>query len=264
MAYGHQLDWAESRYDARYRNFDGSLDVIPTERVGAPMPNRFKARIRRMLFCALLCGAGWAVATSETGTETVIQAARALSDMIVASAHEIAARVEKAPEPSVDPSQSTAALDTNLPEPGTQATFHETTTEVPPAVGGESPAGALGASYTETSEPAEDDKDNAPQRKVAIAAGLSPDLPNVLLSRLSKSDLKNAAYAIRTALEKTADDGSFKWPTAPSRGEALFEVRFVEGAGEGCRRYIVTVIKDRWSSTSAALERCGNSKPDAG
>jgi hypothetical protein len=94
--------------------------------------------------------------------------------------------------------------------------------------------------------------------------GLGPDLPNVLLSRLSKADLENAGYAIKTALAKTQDDASFAWPKKPSRQQALFEIRFVEGAAPGCRRYVVTVTKERWSSTSAALEKCGSVRAGAG
>lgn len=115
----------------------------------------------------------------------------------------------------------------------------------------------VGTEYTESSEAAEESPDKKQKRTQAATAGLGPDLPNVLLSRLSKEDFKNAAYAIKTALAKTGDDAKFVWPSAPSRQQAVFEVRFVTGAAPGCRRYVVTVTKDRWSSTSAALERCG-------
>ncbi len=61
---------------------------------------------------------------------------------------------------------------------------------------------------------------------------------------LSATDLKNAGYAIKVALmPKTPDDASFVWPPKPSREQALFEVRFVAGASQGCRRYIVTVTE---------------------
>ncbi|MGI9478770.1 MAG: hypothetical protein ACR2PI_18855, partial [Hyphomicrobiaceae bacterium] len=74
----------------------------------------------------------------------------------------------------------------------------------------------------------------------AQAAGLHLKLSRVLLSQLSKTDFRNARYAVRTALEKTADDATFKWPRRRKAGLAMFEVRFVPGAAKGCRRYVVT------------------------
>lgn len=91
----------------------------------------------------------------------------------------------------------------------------------------------------------------------AEAVGLHSALSPVLLSRLSKADFKNADYAIRTALAKTADDQTFKWPTRRKAGLAIFEVRFVPGAAPGCRRYVVTIEKDRWLTTALPIENCG-------
>ncbi len=104
--------------------------------------------------------------------------------------------------------------------------------------------------------PASDPAD--PYRARAVAAGLHPDLSRVLLSRLSPADYRNARIAIETALAKTPDTGTFVWPRQRRPELALFQIHFVPGAAPGCRRYVVTVTKDRWSTTAAPMEKCGS------
>jgi hypothetical protein len=94
----------------------------------------------------------------------------------------------------------------------------------------------------------------------AVAAGLHPELSRVLLAKLSVTDFRNATYAVRTAFAKTPDDGTFRWPVKRKAGLAVFEVSFVTGAGEGCRRYVVTIEKDRWLTTALPLEKCDSSE----
>jgi hypothetical protein len=77
-----------------------------------------------------------------------------------------------------------------------------------------------------------------------------------LLSRLTATDYRNARYAIDTAIAKTSGDSEFVWPRQRTPVEALFRVQFVAGAAPHCRRYVVTVTKDRWSTTAPAMERC--------
>lgn len=96
-----------------------------------------------------------------------------------------------------------------------------------------------------------------PYRKRAEAAGLHPDLSHVLLSRLTATDYRNAAFAIDKAVKTVPDDGEFVWPRSRKRGGAVFNVHFVPGAGHDCRRYVVTVTKDRWTTTALPMERCG-------
>jgi hypothetical protein len=96
-----------------------------------------------------------------------------------------------------------------------------------------------------------------PYQKRAEAVGLHPDLSRVLLARLSAVDYRNAGVAIKTALAKTAEDGVFVWPSTPKPGLALFKVHFVAGAAADCRRYVVTVTKDRWTTTALPMEKCG-------
>ncbi len=97
--------------------------------------------------------------------------------------------------------------------------------------------------------------------KQAEAVGLNPDLSRALLKRLTETDFRNAGIAIKTALAKTAEADVFNWPEKAKPNLALFEVRFVPGAAENCRRYVVTVTKDRWSTTAPPMEKCGIGRP---
>ena len=96
-----------------------------------------------------------------------------------------------------------------------------------------------------------------PYQRRASAVGLHPDLSRALLTRLSPADFRNAGVAIDTAVAKTPDAGTFVWPRQRRPEQALFQVRFVPGAAPDCRRYVVTVTKDRWSTTALPMERCG-------
>jgi hypothetical protein len=96
-----------------------------------------------------------------------------------------------------------------------------------------------------------------PYRKKAEAAGLHPDLSRVVLARLTPADYRNAAFAIDKAIRTIPDDGSLTWPRTRKAGTAIFNVHFVEGAGGDCRRYVVTITKDRWTSTALPMEKCG-------
>lgn len=96
-----------------------------------------------------------------------------------------------------------------------------------------------------------------PYQKRAAAVGLHPDLSRVLLRKMSDADYRNARYAIDTAIAKAADGAEFVWPRQRKPEQALFRVHFVQGAAEPCRRYVVTVVKDGWSTTALPMERCG-------
>ncbi len=96
-----------------------------------------------------------------------------------------------------------------------------------------------------------------PYQKRAVAVGLHPDLSRVLLAKLSAADYRNAAYAVDTAVAKTEDEAVFVWPRQRKPEQALFRVHFVKGAAAECRRYVVTVVKDGWTTTAFPMERCG-------
>jgi hypothetical protein len=96
-----------------------------------------------------------------------------------------------------------------------------------------------------------------PYQRRAAAVGLHPDISRALLTRLSPADFRNAGAAIDNAVAQTPDAGTFVWPRQRRPEQALFQVRFVPGAAPDCRRYVVTVTKDRWSTTALPMERCG-------
>lgn len=96
-----------------------------------------------------------------------------------------------------------------------------------------------------------------PNQKRALAAGLHPQLSRVLLARMSATDYRNAAHAVKTALAETPDTEVFVWPRQRKPDEALFSVRFVQGASADCRRYVVSITKDGWLTTALPMETCG-------
>lgn len=96
-----------------------------------------------------------------------------------------------------------------------------------------------------------------PFQKRALAAGLHPELSRVLLTRMSDADFKNARLAIDKAIAETGDSDTLVWPKQRLPKLALFKVHFVAGAPADCRRYVVVVTKDGWSTTAQPMERCG-------
>lgn len=96
-----------------------------------------------------------------------------------------------------------------------------------------------------------------PYQVRAEAVGLHPGMSRALLSRLSDADYRNAGIAIQKALRETPDGAALVWPQQRKPELALFKVHFVLGAAPDCRRYVVTVTKDRWMTTALPMERCG-------
>lgn len=96
-----------------------------------------------------------------------------------------------------------------------------------------------------------------PLRLKAEAVGLHPDLSRALLERLTPADFQNAGAAVAKALEQASEDAVTVWPQRAKAGAAIFEVRFVPGAPSGCRRYIVGILKDRWTTTAMPVDKCG-------
>lgn len=96
-----------------------------------------------------------------------------------------------------------------------------------------------------------------PYQKRALSVGLHPELSRVLLSRLSDADYRNAGIAIQKAVAEVGDSDKLIWPQQRQSKLALFNVHFVAGAAPDCRRYVVVVTKDGWSTTAQPMERCG-------
>jgi surface antigen len=158
------------------------------------------------------------------------------------------------PLPSVTTPVSAPALPSPVPPLGAliaPAAKPVTTAAVPLAATNTAGTKASTA-YVPAAPPATDS-----YQKRAEAAGLHPDLSRALLEQLSATDYRNAETAIKTALAETSDGGAFSWPRHRKPGLALFEVRFVPGAATDCRRYVVSIVKDRWSTTAMPIEKCG-------
>src|SRR5690606_17354907 len=96
-----------------------------------------------------------------------------------------------------------------------------------------------------------------PYQKRALDVGLHPGLSRVLLERMSPADYRNAGIAIKKALDQS-NDAVVVWPSRRKPELALFRVRFVPGAAPDCRRYVVTITKDGWTTTALPMENCGS------
>lgn len=170
------------------------------------------------------------VATTDVATTDVAAAPGATAGEAVASVeHDVTADAVASPEPSTEAANATAPNDANAPvEP--------------------------------LPKPVADPKD--PNQKRALAAGLHPDVSKALLARMTATDYSNARNAVQKALLQTADGSVLSWPRADVKsGAAFFEVKFVAGAAPGCRRYVVIITKDRWSTTAPPMEKCGDELP---
>jgi hypothetical protein len=256
---------AESVYDTRPSDY--SFDVFPDERIGAAVGRASASRVAIRFVIAVALSGAWTAAVCTTGLGSMLSAAQPVVSVVIEKAQALAANVRAASQQQGAVggiSSDMASADTLAPgqaaselPPVVAALPMQDVTREPAAEQPTATSEPVGADYTDKVVEAEEPAEKKERRAQAASAGLSPDLPNVLLSRLSKEDFKNASYAIKTAIAKTPDDAKFIWPLAPSASQAKFEVHFVTGAESGCRRYVVTVTKDRWSSTAAALEKCG-------
>lgn len=159
-------------------------------------------------------------------------------------ANSVASNAAVSPNPPHPPAPAAATVEQPLPV--------VTVSNAP----GDSEAGASGKKgISDAYAPPTPSSD--PYRKKAEAVGLHPDLSRAVLARLTPADYRNAAYAIEKAIKTVPDDAEFTWPWARKTGVAVFNVHFVQGAGRDCRRYVVTVTKDRWTSTALPMEKCG-------
>jgi len=262
-----------------YLDFDSDEDYAPVDlysgdricppRVGSGGNAMLRAYI--VIFVAL--GGGWALLGNQATWQGWLRAATsAVSSSMNGGPPRSAELAATAVAPTVPPANAEpplkpVALDPppSIPQPlqsseiaaapgaaaGTAAS-PPTTAAIPPA--------ATDSQETQGQPlppPTVDPSD--PYQKRAAAVGLHPDLSRVLLKRLSPTDYRNAGIAIQTAVAKTPDDAVFVWPRQRKPELALFQVHFVRGAGPDCRRYVVTVTKDGWSTTAPPMEKCGTS-----
>lgn len=252
---------------------DLQLDVRPDDRVGRP-PRRsgWRKLARSVVVLAALAGTGWSAVTDGPLWSGLVWAAGALSQ----AAAEVARRSQPPGEPigsGKDMAASQPLPSEPVPRPGVAVPKPNPNgpvpTSGPPEVPAASPATAPAASApppvdnasVAASQPyappaAAEPAPLAPYQKRAVAAGLHPDLSRDLLDKLSDSDWRNAADAVRKALAEHGDDTVVTWPGRAAQGRAAFTVHFVAGAGEGCRRFVVVIAKAGWETTAPPMEAC--------
>lgn len=268
-----------------------SPDAARTFYAGEPI-SRLPARprdasmLRALFIIALLSGAGWGLMKTEATWRPIVEPAiasvlaeieRARSQASSAAGGEqkqAAARAAPEAPPAEPLSQKDVAR-----APG--EAFGErvaTAADAVPDVAGrgeraageaeasaaaEAHAAAMGLDAPPAPLPPPEADPADPHQQRALAAGLHPGLSRALLSRLNEDDFRNAKIAIDTAIAEVAEGAKHVWPKQRAPERALFTVHFVRGAADDCRRYVVTVLKDRWTTTALPMERCGVKVPGA-
>jgi len=256
-----------SRYDDDYDLDTFEEDDVPVfvtelsagERIGTPLQSRRGNRVLRWSTVALICAGGAWASRDDTGT------ALAMLNALKTALGPVVERVATALAPPPAPPAPVAAPP---PEPPPLPAAAEVApASVPassveaPAPAADEPAASAPARPEPLAAPAVDETN--PYQKRAAAAGLHPGISAAVLQRLTAADYRNAGVAIERALKETPDDEIFVWPKPAGAGAALFQIRFVQGSNAACRRYLVNVTKDGWSTTAPAIERCGIRTPSA-
>lgn len=255
-------------------------EVVPGERVGPPLARtRGRRIVRGGVLLLVTLGGGWfllqhqedvprwtsavadavsqltaAAAPAESIASAPPRTDRRLPDPpFVPTSAPMAPPLEERPMFVAPPDAPPLSREASAPAADETPKPPVTTASLPPhAVASEDPGSAA---ISARANPAD------PLQVRAEAAGLHPGLSRVLLESLTPADFRNAGHAVRTALAQTPDSAVFVWPRQQAPGHAVFKVRFVAGADAGCRRYVVTVIKDRWATTARPMEKCGVPQP---
>jgi hypothetical protein len=245
---------------------DRFAELSSGEPICAPhLRRRGNALLQAYIVIVLMLAGGWAViAKPELVREWSSNVMAAISPL-----NSDRATVAVAPSPTSKPAldmagttdRHVADVTPSVPQPLVSKEIEAAPGESG-AAPSTSPSTAAVASEAETAEsapmpqPAVDPAD--PYQVRASAVGLHPELSRVLLARLTPTDYRNARIAIETAVAKTPDTETFVWPRQRKPELAVFEVHFVPGAAPNCRRYVVTVTKDGWSTTALPMEKCGS------
>lgn len=227
-------------------------ELWPGERIGAPLPRTGRKAILRGVILLAVLGGGWALLANQASLPDWQSIETLVSSWTKRSAPGPAAPATLAMATTVPPAKP-VALD---PPPSLRPPAPTNTAVAPDPLAKAAPVSVPPADEAQPlPPPAADPAD--PYRIRAEAVGLHPDLSRVLLDRLSPTDYRNAGIAIRTALAETPDSAVFVWPRQRKPELALFQVRFVQGAAPGCRRYVVAITKDGWLTTALPMEKCG-------
>lgn len=279
-------DVRDARQMAQWLAPDASRTFYPGEPIAKPRGRRADASMTRaLLVVVLLSGVGWALVRTEAQwrplvmpiVDTAVAELQRAAAAIWAQAGSNAIKASTTSVPPIPP-QPVAARDIAdapgaeagdaIAQPQQQPTSAGVTPDTGAAAqiqgdGEGSDAAAGNGAEDNAAQPASGplpppEADPAdPHQARALAAGLHPKLSRVLLTRLTAEDYRNARTAIAKALAEVADDGKLEWPKQRAPERALFTVHFVPGAADDCRRYVVSVTKDRWTTTALPMERCG-------
>ncbi|CAA2143973.1 hypothetical protein [Hyphomicrobium sp. ghe19] len=226
------------------------------EPISTPPPKRGNPVRKLYLFLFVVLAAGWGLTHFGAPVQQWVESAQQIISTAM-TARQPAPPLEPVPAHDVATAENSSPLPPTPPPETHSQSLPEVVIAEPPGAGTASQSWETNtdAATAGASSPPATPAD--PYRKRAEAAGLHPDLSHVLLARLTATDYRNAAFAIDKAVKTVPDDGNFAWPRSGKSGVAVFDVHFVPGAGRDCRRYVVTVTKDRWTTTALPMERCG-------
>ena len=247
----------------------------PGERIGAPPPVRKQGAIRQVASAAVILAIGWAAfATHATWRPLLAMSLIKIRSEVVRPVASSAPPAAIAPTP-IQPLAATREVaeitgttspppqSIPAPAPATPESAMVDARPAPSPAAGEAGISTSSIAPGDTSTPAaaplpqpEVDPTD-PQQKRAAAVGLHPRVSKVVLASLSDTDYSNARTAIRKALAEAADADKFIWPRDADKKHAVFQVHFVAGAAAPCRRYIVTIVKNGWTTTAPPMEKCG-------
>lgn len=267
-----EFDDARAHDQAEPANWHAG-EFHPGERIGAPPPTRTRSAVRQIVNATVITALGWAAFETHTTWRP----------WLAMSLITIRAELAKAQNPS-EPKTAAALPAPIEPLAAAKEVAEITGTTSPPPQSTSAPAPAdptTAASPSPAAAPAEADITTSsispdpastpaaaplpepevdptdPQQKRAASVGLHPRVSKVLLASLSDTDYSNARTAIRKALVEAADTDKFIWPRDANSKHAVFQVHFVAGAAAPCRRYIVTIVKNGWTTTAPPMEKCG-------
>jgi surface antigen len=250
-------------------------DFHPGERIGAPPLVPKRSLVRQVTSACVMIAIAWVAFETHATWRPLL----AMS-LIKIRSEVVKAETSAVPSAAIAPSpiQPLAAAKevaeiTGTTSPPPQATPAPATATPEPEMADArpSPSPAAGEAEISTSSIAPDDTGTPapaplpepevdptdPQQKRAAAVGLHPRVSKVVLASLSDTDYSNARTAIRKALAEAADTDKFIWPRDAGKKHAVFQVHFVAGAAAPCRRYIVTIVKNGWTTTAPPMEKCG-------
>jgi len=243
----------------------------PGERIGPPPPVRAQSAVRQVVSATVIVAVTWAALQTHTTWRpwlamSLITIRAELAKAQHPSAPKAAAALPAPIEPLAAAKEVAEITGTTSPPPQSMPApaLAEPETAISPAT---APAEADITTSSINPDPANTPADaplpepevdpTDPQQKRAAAVGLHPRVSKVVLASLTDTDYRNAGTAIRKALAEANDSDKYVWPRDANKKNAVFQVHFVAGAARPCRRYIVTIVKNGWTTTAPPMEKCG-------